>query len=74
MLNAVVGLDPEGAGADYADGMADPLDGYTDEVADLTEALQTDQLSAPSQEVVSSALAGSQAAEAKVTAAFGRGE
>jgi hypothetical protein len=74
MLTAVIGLDPEGAGADYADGMADTLDGYTDEVANLTESLQTDQLSAPSQAVVSSALAGSQAAEAKVTAAFGGGE
>jgi hypothetical protein len=74
MLNAVIVLDPEGAGADYADGMADTLDGYTDEVANLTESLQADQLSAPSKAVVSSALAGSEAAEAKVTAAYGGGE
>src|SRR3954453_16604666 len=37
LLNAVIALDPEGAGSPYADGMPDTLDGYTDEVANLTE-------------------------------------
>ena len=32
-------LDPEEAGADYADGLADSVDGYVDEVASLTEAI-----------------------------------
>ena len=74
MLNAVIALNPAGAGAAYADGMADTLDGYTDEVANLTEALQVDQLTTSARSALTNALSRSQAAAAKVTAAFGGGE
>jgi hypothetical protein len=74
LLTAVIGLDPEGAGADYADGMADTVAGYDDEVANLTEALAVDQLSAGGKKVLTAALAQSKATQAKVTAAFGGGE
>jgi hypothetical protein len=74
LLDAVIALDPEGAGADYSDGMADTVDGYSDEVATLTEALADDQLSAGGRRVLRPALTQSQATQAKVTAAFGGGE
>lgn len=74
MLNAVIALDPEGAGADYADGMADTVDGYADEIANLTEALREDQLSARARTALAKALVRSRATAAKVNAAFGGGE
>jgi hypothetical protein len=74
MLNAVIALDPEGAGADYSDGMADTVDGYADEVANLTEALHDDQLSAASRAALKSTLAKSRATAAKVNTAFGGGD
>jgi hypothetical protein len=74
LLNRVVGLDPEGAGADYADGMADTVDGYADEVANLTEALKIDQLSSAGRAALTRALARAQAAANAVNAAFGGGE
>ena len=74
LLDSVIALDPEGAGADYADGMADTVDGYADEVATLTEALADDTLSAGGTKVVTKALTQVQATNAKVLAAFGGGE
>ena len=74
LLAAVIALDPEGAGADYADGMADTVAGYDDEVANLTEALAADQLSAGGTKVLTAALNQSKATQAKVAAAFGGGE
>jgi hypothetical protein len=74
LLNTVVGLDPEGAGADYADGMADTVDGYADEVANLTEALKVDQLSSAGRAALTRALARANAAAETVNAAFGGGE
>ncbi len=74
LLASVIALDPEGAGADYSDGMADTVDGYTDEVATLTEALADDTLSAGGKRVLRTALTQSQATQATVTAAFGGGE
>jgi len=74
MLDAVIALDPEGAGADYADGMADTLEGYVDEIANLAEALCVDLLSRAGRAGLSQALMRSQAAQAKVNAAFGGGE
>jgi hypothetical protein len=74
MLNAVIALNPEGAGLAYADGMADSVDGYTDEVANLTEALKVDRLTTSARSALANALSRSQAAAAKVTAAFGGGE
>jgi hypothetical protein len=71
MLNAVLKLDPEGAGADYADGMADSLDGYADEVANLTEALDVDRLTPSARAALQNALLRSQAAADKMNAAFG---
>jgi hypothetical protein len=74
MLDAVIALNPEGAGAVYADTMADTVDGYADEVANLTEALKVDRLTTSARAALSNALSRSQAATAKVIAAFGGGE
>jgi hypothetical protein len=74
LLTAVLALDPEGAGADYADGMADTVAGYDDEVANLTEALASDTLSAGGKKVLTAALNQSKATQAKVAAGFGGGE
>jgi hypothetical protein len=74
LLNSVIALDPEGAGADYSDGMADTLDGYADEVASISEALADDQLSAGGARVLRPALSQSQATAAKVNLAYGGGE
>ena len=74
MLNAVIALDPEGAGAAYADPMADSVDGYTDEVACLTEALKADRLTTSARAALTNALARSKATAAKVLAAFGGGD
>lgn len=74
LLNSVIALDPEGAGANYSDGMADTLDGYADEVASISEALADDQLSAGGARVLRPALSQSQATAAKVNLAYGGGE
>jgi hypothetical protein len=74
LLGAVIALDPEGAGADYADGMADTADQYPDEVANLTEALASDQLSPGGRAVLTPALAKANATAAAFAAAFGGGE
>jgi hypothetical protein len=74
LLNAVIALDPEGAGADYADGMADTLDGYTDEVANVAEALSDDKLSTGGAAALRTALSRSQATLTKINNAFGGGE
>ena len=74
MLDAIIALDPEGAGADYSDGMTDTVDGYTDEVANLTEALNTDTLAPAGRTALTTALASSTATAAKVSTAFGGGE
>jgi hypothetical protein len=74
LVAAVIALDPEGAGADFADGMADTVAGYDDEVANLTEALAVDTLSAGGKKVLTAALNQSKATQAKITAAFGGGE
>jgi hypothetical protein len=74
LLNAVIALDPEGAGADYADAMPDTADQYPDEVANLTEALQSDSLSAGGRAVLTPALARVTATENAFNTAFGGGE
>ena len=74
LLDAVLALDPEGAGVGYADGMADTLDGYADEVANLAEALADDKLSAGGKTILTTSLARSKATAAKMDAAFGGGE
>jgi hypothetical protein len=74
LISTITGLDPEGAGAAYADSLADTVPVYTDEVAAVNEALQDDQLTPAAQQALEAALAQSQAAEAAMTAAFGGGE
>lgn len=71
VLTAVVGLDPEGPGADYADAMTDTVPAYADEVANLTEALADDRLTPRARTALRAALQRSKAAEARVTAAYG---
>jgi hypothetical protein len=74
LLNAVIALPAEGAGADYSDGMADTVTGYDDEVANLSEALSSDTLSVGGKKVLTAALAQSTKTQAAATAAFGGGE
>lgn len=74
LLGVLVGLDPEGAGAAYADALADTAPAYTDEVASIQEALADDRLTAIGRRLLRAALARSQAAEAAITAAYGGGE
>jgi hypothetical protein len=74
MLASVLALNPEGAGADYSDGMADTVGGYTDEVANLAEALANDKLTLGGRGVLNLALTRSKATEAKINSAFGGGE
>ena len=74
LLNAVIALDPEGPGVAYADLMADTVDGYADEVANLTEALQADKLTPAARTALNRALARAKATQARVDAVFGGGE
>ena len=74
LLTSVIALPAEGAGADYADVMADTATGYDDEVANLTEALKNDKPSAGGTKVLTAALAKSKATQAMFTTAFGGGE
>jgi hypothetical protein len=54
--------------------MADTLDGYTDEVSNITDALTDDQLSAGGRRVLRAALSQVTVTAANVNAAFGGGE
>jgi hypothetical protein len=74
LLQVIIALDPEGAGAAYADALADTVPTYTDEVAAINEALQDDRLTPVAQQALTDALARSQATEAAMIAAFGGGE
>ncbi len=74
MLNAVARLDPEGAGADYSDGMADTVGAYAQEVSAVRNARKYGRLTAAARAALSRAVRRSQAARAVVNAAFGGGE
>ena len=74
MLDAVIALDPEGAGADYADSMADTLPSYTTEVKLLTTARDRYRLTSYGRAGLTQVLTRVQATKAKVDAAFGGGE
>jgi hypothetical protein len=74
LLDAVIALDPEGAGVPYADAMSGIVPDFDDEVANFTDATADDQLSAGGLRVLNKALAQSQATQAKVAAAYGGGE
>lgn len=74
LLQVIIGLDPEGAGAAYADALADTVPGYTDEAAGLAEALADDRLTRAARRALTAALARSRAMEAVMIATFGGGE
>src|SRR4051794_14153575 len=74
LVSVLVGLDPEGAGADYADALADTLPAYTDEVASIQEALVDDRLTGTARSALQAALIRSQAAQAAMTTAYGWGD
>ena len=74
LLNTITGLDPEGAGADYADALADTVPTYTDEVAGIREALHDDKLTPLARAALNVALKRSLDAESLMLAAFGGGE
>ena len=74
MLNAVSSLNPEGAGADYADGMADTVPAYTTEVNAVIAVLNTNSLTSIGRTALTQVLARSRQARTIVTAAFGGGE
>jgi hypothetical protein len=74
MLDTVIALDPEGDGADYADGMADSVLIYDAEVETVRTVLNTAELDALQRDSVADVLAKARATQAKVQAAFGGGE
>jgi hypothetical protein len=74
MLKRIVALDPEGAGGDYADGMADTLPIYDAEVARLTQILQTGRLTSGARTTLGVVLDWSQQTRAIANAAYGGGE
>jgi hypothetical protein len=74
VIGVLVALDPEEAGAPYADALADTVPGYTDEVAAINEALTDDHLVPASRDALTAALTRSTDAAAQMTAAFGGGE
>lgn len=71
LITTLTALDPEGAGAPYADALIDTVPNYTDEVASIQEALQDDVLSPAARTALQNALARSQAAETAMIAAYG---
>ncbi|HWM03070.1 MAG TPA: hypothetical protein VNP92_12135 [Actinophytocola sp.] len=71
ILGRVIALPPEGAGADYADGMGDTLGTYAGEVRLITTALNSFQLTSSGRVSLGNALARVRATQAAVTRAFG---
>jgi len=71
MLDRIIGLSPEGTGADYADGMADTVPGYATEAAAVSQVLARAQLTPTAEAVLRQALERVQAAKVKVRRAFG---
>jgi hypothetical protein len=74
IVDKVVALPPEGAGADYADGLADSLGLFTREVNTLQSAVNTFTLTDPARVGLSNALDRARATKDKMDAAFGGGE
>jgi hypothetical protein len=74
MLDKVISLPAEGARADYADGMADTLGIYKQEVQEVTTALSTYRLSPSGRVGLRRALVRVRATNTKVNRAFGGGE
>jgi hypothetical protein len=74
MLDKVIQLPAEGARADYADGMADILGTFKQEVTSVTTALKTYRLSPSGRIGLRRALVRVKATNLKVNRAFGGGE
>jgi excisionase family DNA binding protein len=74
MLDIVIALNQEGAGADYADGMADTLPAFNNEVITLQNGLGTYVLTASGRVGVANALERARATRDRVNDAFGGGE
>jgi hypothetical protein len=74
MLNRVIRLPAEGAGADYADGMADTVPAFTNEVKQYSTALTQSRLSPAGRLALRALLTKVTATEARVNRAFGGGE
>jgi hypothetical protein len=71
MLDIVIALDQEGAGADYADGMAATLSAFTDEITILRNGLASYTLTASGRASLTSALERVRATRDRVNEAFG---
>jgi hypothetical protein len=74
MLNRVIALPPEGAGADYSDSMSDTLGLYAVEVNQITDGLKEYQLIPHGRAALNYDLKRVRATQAKVNKAFGGGE
>jgi hypothetical protein len=74
MLDVVIALPPEGAGSDYADGMADTVPSYVTEVNRVKTTLAQYQLTDSARLGLHRALDRIRATQAKVNEAFGGGE
>ena len=74
MLDRVIALNPEGAGGDYDDGMADILPAFTSEVNKLQNGVDTYELTPSGREGLVRALRRAIATRDKVEQRFGGGE
>jgi hypothetical protein len=74
MVNKVVGLPPEGAGADYSDGLSDLLPLFKKEVKTLTTDVGAFQLTAGAKTGLNAALTTSKATQKVFVKAYGGGE
>ena len=74
MLDIVIALDRDGAGADYADGMAATLAALKNEISMLRSGLQSYVLTASERADLTLALERVRATRNRVNEAFGRGE
>ena len=74
MLAKVIALPAEGAFGDYADGIADKLNIYNQEVKLVSSALATYTLTPAARDGLTTALGQARHTKAMVQAAFGGGE
>jgi len=74
MLDAVIALPPQGARADYDDGMSDTLGVYPGEENLITTTILAFELTDSARTALTSILTRVQATDAKVDAVWGGGE